>query len=309
METTPFQLSSKGKAEFPNKIGTSGLGRLSLRNEPYSKQIPLHMKTLGICWIVYGIFRLAMGVAAILLAPTATVMFGALLTRVADPFLWMDFFPCSMLAAWRSPCLPACSASWADLHYCAMPLPGEDCCSRQVFRRSPSPLLESLSAFIPSSFCCARRSRRRLPSGATRRFARTSADRYRPIQAGLQIPARLIAIVRKQRVDAAERFDRLHLIDLIVKFAALLRNGQHARARYALKRTRRRGVAHADAKVKIVRGVDQDEQTCEPSKDALENPYWCHSSEYSRSRRARMLRGYCLISTGVPILMVEPKRL
>src|SRR5262245_41515063 len=50
------------------------------------------MKTLGICWIVYGIFRLAMGTAAVLLAPTATDMFGALLTRVADPFMWMDIF-------------------------------------------------------------------------------------------------------------------------------------------------------------------------------------------------------------------------
>jgi len=50
------------------------------------------MKTLGICWIVYGIFRLAMVVAAVLCAPTATVMFGALLTRVADPFTWMGFF-------------------------------------------------------------------------------------------------------------------------------------------------------------------------------------------------------------------------
>lgn len=50
------------------------------------------MKTLGICWIVYGIFRLGTGVVAVLLAPTATVMFGALLTRVADPFAWMDLF-------------------------------------------------------------------------------------------------------------------------------------------------------------------------------------------------------------------------
>jgi hypothetical protein len=50
------------------------------------------MKTLGICWIVYGIFRLATGVAAVLLTPTATVMFGALLTRVANPFAWMDLF-------------------------------------------------------------------------------------------------------------------------------------------------------------------------------------------------------------------------
>lgn len=52
----------------------------------------MNMRTLGICWIVYGIFRLGMGVAAVLLAPTATVMFGALLTRVPDPFTWMDFF-------------------------------------------------------------------------------------------------------------------------------------------------------------------------------------------------------------------------
>ena len=50
------------------------------------------MRTLGICWIVYGIFRLAMGVIAVLLTPTATVMFGALLTRVANPFAWMDLF-------------------------------------------------------------------------------------------------------------------------------------------------------------------------------------------------------------------------
>jgi uncharacterized membrane protein len=50
------------------------------------------MKTLGICWIAYGIFRLGMGVAAVLCTPTATVMFGALLTRVADPFTWMAFF-------------------------------------------------------------------------------------------------------------------------------------------------------------------------------------------------------------------------
>src|SRR5215831_2090396 len=92
METTPFQLSSKGKAEFPNKIGTSGLGRLSPSQRTLLEANSLHMKTLGICWIVYGIFRLAMGVAAVLVAPVATVMFGALLTRVADPFTWMGLF-------------------------------------------------------------------------------------------------------------------------------------------------------------------------------------------------------------------------
>lgn len=85
-------LEFEGKGGDSQEIGTSGLGRFSLRNQHHTKQIPPHMKTLGICWIVYGIFRLAMGVAAVLLAPTATVMFGALLTRVADPFTWMDLF-------------------------------------------------------------------------------------------------------------------------------------------------------------------------------------------------------------------------
>lgn len=50
------------------------------------------MRTLGICWTAYGVFRLCMGVAAVVLSPVATVMFGALLTRVADPFTWMTAF-------------------------------------------------------------------------------------------------------------------------------------------------------------------------------------------------------------------------
>ena len=50
------------------------------------------MKTVGICWIAYGLFRLLMAMAAILFAPTATVMFGALLGRVADPYSLMAAF-------------------------------------------------------------------------------------------------------------------------------------------------------------------------------------------------------------------------
>jgi hypothetical protein len=50
------------------------------------------MKTLGIGWMVYGIFRVVMGIVQILFAPTATVMFGALLARVADPFTLMGLF-------------------------------------------------------------------------------------------------------------------------------------------------------------------------------------------------------------------------
>ena len=50
------------------------------------------MKTLGILWIAYGMVRACLGIVQFLFAPTATVMFGALLTRVADYQPLMAFF-------------------------------------------------------------------------------------------------------------------------------------------------------------------------------------------------------------------------
>lgn len=50
------------------------------------------MKPLAACWIVYGIFRVCAGIAMVIFAPTATVMFGALLGRVADPYTLMGAF-------------------------------------------------------------------------------------------------------------------------------------------------------------------------------------------------------------------------
>jgi uncharacterized membrane protein HdeD (DUF308 family) len=51
-----------------------------------------HRRILGILWIVYGIIRLVMSFVLFVFTPTATVMFGALLTRVADPFTLMSEF-------------------------------------------------------------------------------------------------------------------------------------------------------------------------------------------------------------------------
>jgi hypothetical protein len=56
-----------------------------------SLALPSH-KTLGVCWIVYGIVRLVMAVILAVYSGTATVMFGALLVRVADPFSLMALF-------------------------------------------------------------------------------------------------------------------------------------------------------------------------------------------------------------------------
>jgi hypothetical protein len=49
-------------------------------------------RTLGACWIVYGIFRLIMAVCLFIYGATATLMFGALLNRVPNPFALMDLF-------------------------------------------------------------------------------------------------------------------------------------------------------------------------------------------------------------------------
>jgi hypothetical protein len=49
-------------------------------------------RILGVCWILYGILRFIMGICLVLFSGTATVMFGALLARVPDPFMLMSVF-------------------------------------------------------------------------------------------------------------------------------------------------------------------------------------------------------------------------
>jgi hypothetical protein len=47
---------------------------------------------LGVLWIAYGILRLIVAVGLVMFSGTATLMFGALLTRVANPFALMADF-------------------------------------------------------------------------------------------------------------------------------------------------------------------------------------------------------------------------
>jgi Na+-driven multidrug efflux pump len=61
-------------------------------NEIAAGDFSRHRRILGVCWVVYGIFRLIMGICLILFHGTATVMFGALLNRVSNPFALMDDF-------------------------------------------------------------------------------------------------------------------------------------------------------------------------------------------------------------------------
>ena len=49
-------------------------------------------RTLGVLWLMYGVFLLVMGICLFLFSATATVMFGAILTRVPNPFTLMADF-------------------------------------------------------------------------------------------------------------------------------------------------------------------------------------------------------------------------
>jgi hypothetical protein len=55
--------------------------------------------TLGALWIVYAILRLVAVILLVLYTGTATVMFGALLTRVPDPYTLMTTFHILYIAA------------------------------------------------------------------------------------------------------------------------------------------------------------------------------------------------------------------
>lgn len=48
--------------------------------------------TLGVLWLVYAILRAASALWIILYSGTLTLMWGALISRVANPFSWMTFF-------------------------------------------------------------------------------------------------------------------------------------------------------------------------------------------------------------------------
>ena len=65
-----------------------------------------HFRILGTCWVIYGIIRLVAAVWLVSFSNTATVMYGALLNRVRDPFSMMDIFHIfyTFVIAWSVVC-------------------------------------------------------------------------------------------------------------------------------------------------------------------------------------------------------------
>ena len=61
-------------------------------DDPITQNLSQHFRVLGICWVLYGIIRIVAAVWLALFSNTATLMFGALLNRVPDPFSMMSIF-------------------------------------------------------------------------------------------------------------------------------------------------------------------------------------------------------------------------
>ena len=61
-------------------------------DDPIAQVTNRHIRILGTCWIIYGVVRLFVAVWLVSFSNTATVMFGALLARVHDPFAMMTDF-------------------------------------------------------------------------------------------------------------------------------------------------------------------------------------------------------------------------
>jgi hypothetical protein len=61
-------------------------------DDPIARSPSGHFRILARCWIVYGAIRLIMAACLFIYSGTATLMFGALLNRVPDPFTMMSDF-------------------------------------------------------------------------------------------------------------------------------------------------------------------------------------------------------------------------
>ncbi|HXA75995.1 MAG TPA: hypothetical protein VNV41_02580 [Candidatus Acidoferrales bacterium] len=55
--------------------------------------------TLGVWWLIYSILCVVRAVWILTNGATFTLMWGALVNRVANPFFWMNLFHVAMLAA------------------------------------------------------------------------------------------------------------------------------------------------------------------------------------------------------------------
>jgi hypothetical protein len=79
LDTVPANFSASQNAPLSSSVAAA---RTQVGHEP----------VMGVCWILYGLLRLLIGVLMFVYSSTATVMFGQLLHQVANPFALMGAF-------------------------------------------------------------------------------------------------------------------------------------------------------------------------------------------------------------------------
>lgn len=63
-----------------------------ITDDTLTQHLSRHLRILGVCWLLYGFICLIASLWLVFFTNTATVMFGALLNRVRDPFTMMSDF-------------------------------------------------------------------------------------------------------------------------------------------------------------------------------------------------------------------------
>lgn len=82
----------RGRMSNTSSVHSYAAQDLSAGRRSATKTLVASRKTLGLCWIIYGLARILLAVWLFAFQTTATVMFGSLLTRVPNPFTLMDTF-------------------------------------------------------------------------------------------------------------------------------------------------------------------------------------------------------------------------
>lgn len=134
-----------------------------------------------------------------------------------------------------------------------------------------------------------------------------SADADRLVETRLQIPAGLIARVREYRVHASNDFCGIHLVNFVSIGAVFHRNGKKTHASHGLKRPGRSLMKHSNAQNSVIASINACGKHNDDTYNADGDVLAAHAASIANSL-AESVR-YCFISTGVPILWVEPKRL
>jgi hypothetical protein len=120
--------------------------------------------------------------------------------------------------------------------------------------------------------------------------------------------------MREDRVDAGESLGGINFIEFIFVGAVLYFYGEKAVAREVFERNGCRRVEHTDAQHDVVQRVGEYNEGKDRDDNAAGDLLASHAGSIAEALRATVYvlyysSLYCFISTGVPILWVEPKRL